>query len=235
MSVIGRPRPHSGFTLIEVLITLTILVFGLLGLAGLIIKGNRAAFEVYQRQQALAIAGQMAERIKANQVKKQTTPTTTPDINKTLADRYVVLAPLAAPIGDPAVSGPWENLQLGSLANCAATTCTRDQLAQYDVAIWEGLLLGVTETATVGARRLGGLINARGCIEGPLGAPAAGEPLTYRVSVAWQGDSPTSVQTASACGDGLGLYQTQNPADPAPVHAATRRLVTLDITLFEPL
>ena len=55
-----------GFTLIEVLVTLVILTFGLLGIAGLMAKGQRASFEAYQRQAALAIANDMAERMRSN-------------------------------------------------------------------------------------------------------------------------------------------------------------------------
>ena len=43
-----------GFTLIEVLVTLVILMFGLLGIAGLMAKGQRASFEAFQRQQESA-------------------------------------------------------------------------------------------------------------------------------------------------------------------------------------
>jgi len=52
----ARRRLASGFTLIEVLVTLVVLMFGLLGTAGLMVRGQRASYEAYQRQQALAIA-----------------------------------------------------------------------------------------------------------------------------------------------------------------------------------
>ena len=60
-----------GFTLIEVLVTLVILMFGLLGIAGLMAKGQRASFEAYQRQAALAIANDMAERSVLVQIQYQ--------------------------------------------------------------------------------------------------------------------------------------------------------------------
>jgi len=55
-----------GFTMLEVLVTLVILMFGLLGLAGLIVKGQKNAFDAYQQQFALSLANDMAEKIKAN-------------------------------------------------------------------------------------------------------------------------------------------------------------------------
>jgi type IV pilus assembly protein PilV len=64
--VISHRKSAVGFTLLEVLVALLILLIGLLGIAGLLIKGQRASYESYQRQQALALAQDMAEKIRAN-------------------------------------------------------------------------------------------------------------------------------------------------------------------------
>ena len=48
-------RSTAGFTMIEVLVTLVIMMIGLLGIAGLMAQGQRASFEAYQRQQALGV------------------------------------------------------------------------------------------------------------------------------------------------------------------------------------
>ena len=66
------------------MITLVIVMFGLLGLAGLMAKGQRASFEAFQRQQALSFATDIAERIRSNHG---------------LAAEYATAAPLAAPLG----------------------------------------------------------------------------------------------------------------------------------------
>ena len=58
-------RRQPGFTMSEVLVTMVILMIGLLGIAGLMAQGQRSSFEAYQRQQALALAGDMAERERA--------------------------------------------------------------------------------------------------------------------------------------------------------------------------
>ncbi|CAG0929774.1 MAG: hypothetical protein EFKGCFLK_01963 [Rhodocyclaceae bacterium] len=219
-----KPIAQRGVSLIEVLVTLVILAFGMLGIAGLIIKGNRAAYEAYQRHQALAIANDMAERIKANQAMLLTGGS-----NVTMLNTYVGLAPVAMPIGDPGNPVLWNALQTATITDCNAATCDRVQLSSFDVALWEGELLGVSETATVGGQRLGGLINARGCIEGPLAAPSP--PNTYRISVAWQGDVPTIAPGASICARDLNIY-----VDAAGnLNDATRRLISLDITVFEPI
>lgn len=55
-----------GSSLVEVLVTLVILAFGLLGVAGLQTKIGAAEMESYQRAQALLALSQMTERITAN-------------------------------------------------------------------------------------------------------------------------------------------------------------------------
>lgn len=60
------PRRLAGFVLMEVLITVVILAFGLLGLAGFQIRSSAVEQEAYQRVQALLLVQDMAERIYAN-------------------------------------------------------------------------------------------------------------------------------------------------------------------------
>ena len=57
---------QAGMTMLEVLITLVILAFGLLGLAGLHLKIQTLDMEAYQRAQAILLLRDMVERIKAN-------------------------------------------------------------------------------------------------------------------------------------------------------------------------
>jgi len=59
-------RKNAGFSMIEVLITIVILMIGLLGLAGLQTKALTAQMEAYQRSQALILLKDMADRINAN-------------------------------------------------------------------------------------------------------------------------------------------------------------------------
>jgi type IV pilus assembly protein PilV len=64
------PRPgytrERGVSLIEVLVTLMILAFGLLGVAGLQAKMSLAEMEAYQRSQAVQALTEMTERMSAN-------------------------------------------------------------------------------------------------------------------------------------------------------------------------
>lgn len=59
-------KHQHGVTLLEVLITLVIVAFGLLGLAGLQSNLQVAQFESYQRAQAILLLSDMTERISAN-------------------------------------------------------------------------------------------------------------------------------------------------------------------------
>jgi len=57
---------QSGFSLIEVLVTIAILMIGLLGLAALQTNATVAEMEAYQRSQALVLVQDLADRIAAN-------------------------------------------------------------------------------------------------------------------------------------------------------------------------
>ena len=196
----ASPRAR-GFTLIEILVSLTLIAVGLLGLAQLILKGQQASFEAYQRQQAISLANDMLEKIKTNRAR---------------AANYAAAAPVATPLGE---GNRFNDLTTGTITDCAeaAATCTPDVLAIYDVAYWDGLLQGSTETFNGGANRAGGATNARGCIEVVVPAVAPSTLATYRVTVAWQGREATVAPVTSACGNGL--YGTET----------RRRVVSFDV------
>jgi type IV pilus assembly protein PilV len=59
-------RSQGGFSMIEVLVTIAILLVGLLGLGGLQTRVATAEFEAYQRAQALVIIQDIMDRMAAN-------------------------------------------------------------------------------------------------------------------------------------------------------------------------
>ena len=59
---------QRGTTMIEVLVTMVILAFGLLGLIGLQGKMQLASFEAYQRAQAVVLLTDMVDRLNANRL-----------------------------------------------------------------------------------------------------------------------------------------------------------------------
>lgn len=63
---VTRRNPVGGFTLIEVLVALVILAVGLLGIAALYVDSLRASRTALLRTQAIAIASDLADRIRAN-------------------------------------------------------------------------------------------------------------------------------------------------------------------------
>ena len=66
MLSVHRPTRARGTSMVEVLVTLVILAFGLLGVAGLQTKVGVAEMESYQRAQALLALSQMTERMSGN-------------------------------------------------------------------------------------------------------------------------------------------------------------------------
>ena len=221
-------KANRGLTLIEVLVTLVVLMLGLLGLSGLIIKASRLNYEAYQRQQALAVASDMAERMRANQ-----SPALASAANLATADVYAKAAPSLLPLGDPSKATMWTGLTNKTVADCAnVATCTPEQIARYDLALWEGQLLGAGRRS--GGDSVGGISNARGCVEGPvadLSLNVAAPANTYRITVAWQGDSPVPVsktqdedlRNVATCAKNLYLTRDRDP----DLDDQYRRLVVL--------
>lgn len=59
-------RGSAGFTLVEVLVALVVLAFGMLALARLLARAGEAEIEAVQRTQAMALAQDMVDRINLN-------------------------------------------------------------------------------------------------------------------------------------------------------------------------
>lgn len=213
---------NRGFTLIEVMVTLVILTFGLLGIAGLMAKGQRIAFEAFQRQQAVALATDMAERIRGNRLLASVCPA------GPACTTYTAGAPVITPLGTGAF---YNDYRTATIKDCATLVCTIQELALYDIALWDGLLNGYSEQQAGTGTRIGGILNALGCIEQssetsatcpPPPAPASLFSRTLRISVAWQGNDDTSAPTGSNCGNGSYGAETK------------RRIVTYDILVQQP-
>lgn len=172
----------AGFSLIEVLVAITIVVVGLLGLAGMQARAQVAEFESYQRAQALVLLYDMVDRVNNNRATASCFAITT-------ASTFY---------GDP--------------ANPVAPACTvsspaNNTIADDSMTAWDKLLQGSAELKGAGEVKVGAMIGARGCVtynaateylDATTGAAISGTG-EYTLAVSWQGMADTFAPTV-ACG-----------------------------------
>ncbi|MBC7620314.1 MAG: type IV pilus modification protein PilV [Candidatus Saccharibacteria bacterium] len=154
-------RRQTGFSMIEVMVSLVVLLVGLLGLVGLIVVSQRAESESYQRSQALLLLQDMVGRINANRRVAACYAITTDTLN-----------------GRPYLGN-------GSTVTpaCGFGTAQANTLATGDLTVWSNLLTGTAESQS--GANLGAMVGARGCVSFDTSAG------NYLVSVAWQGIAAT--------------------------------------------
>lgn len=199
------PRAARGFALIEVMVTVLVISFGLISLAGLQLATKRGGNSSFQRSIALSLANEMLERISTN---------------ATVAGSYTT-----------GLNGPLGAASLGVAppTNCQLARCTPLEMANWDRWNWERRLDGFNITSP-DASAAAGLIEPRGCV---VFTPTdAAEPNTgvVRVIVSWRSltdtvDQATAVDvTCGATGAGTDASRQQvvlnsyivNPEDFAP-------------------
>jgi type IV pilus assembly protein PilV len=181
-----RRRGAHGFTLIEILVTILLLVFGLLGMIGLQARGANIEFESYQRGQALSLAREMASRM-AN-------------------SRSIVAGVLDAAVSSTDGSIYWGNgtgtQNAPAPAACPALPAPPSDLdlAKNEACEWAQALLGVA--AKDGASNVGAMIGARGCVI-RVEPPNNNALADLYVVVVWQalrpGTEPPAGTPASDC------------------------------------
>jgi type IV pilus assembly protein PilV len=67
-------QQEKGFSLIEVLVTMVIISFGLLGIAGVIVNSMKNNQSSYARTQASVLANDIIDRMRANRTTAETAP-----------------------------------------------------------------------------------------------------------------------------------------------------------------
>ena len=163
---------NRGFSLIEILITIVILMVGLLGLAGLQGRALTSQMESYQRSQALILLKDMGDRIGAN---------------RSNAAAYITNASGVTPV--PRGTG----YNGSSLQDCSGMSGSN-----LDLCEWHNALLGSAEVQS-GVGNVGAMVGARGCVY-QFTAPASGVAARYMVAVAWQGLNRTKAPEID-CGE----------------------------------
>lgn len=113
-------RSQLGVSMIEVLVTMVILAFGLLGMAGLQVRLQSSEMESYQRTQALLLLDDMKGRMESNRLQ---------------AALYNGGAPLATPIGADMV--------------CPVVNATSKRV-ELDLKEWCDSMQGAAETTGIG-------------------------------------------------------------------------------------
>ena len=160
-------RTQTGFSLIEILVTLLILTLGLLGLMGMQVMAHQAEMESYQRAQAIVLMSDIVDRINTNRKGATCYAITgaggTPYLGTTGADKYNVG---------------------GYSCPSLATNPAAVNRAGFDLQAVDQMLLGSAERAADNSA-IGAMLGARACI----GFDSASQG--YTVAVAWQGMSKT--------------------------------------------
>ncbi|HET9646331.1 MAG TPA: type IV pilus modification protein PilV [Burkholderiaceae bacterium] len=174
----------DGFTLIEVLISVLILMIGLLGVAGLQGKAVKVEFESYQRAQALTLARDMAGRIAGS--------------------RGIVTAGYL----DGSVSSTDGSVYFGSGSGatdysngagaCVLGGTTALAKAKYEVCQWGLALQGSNEKE--GASNVGAMIGARGCLLSN-DTSLSGALADFYVVVVWQATSAGTEPSGMVSGE----------------------------------
>lgn len=171
---------QSGFSLVELLVTIVVFSVGLLAVAGLQTVSKSANFESLQRTTASNVVYGLLEDMRTN--------------GKGI-DIYLASADLGGGViaDEPA-------------PNCSTmgATCNAAQKAIHDLWFWESVLDGEMETGAEGAA--GGLVQPTICIDGPAGGGAG----IYTVTIVWRGGVSLTDSGLNTCGDGSGKYGAGN-------------------------
>ena len=177
-----KPERQSGFSLVEVLVTLVVTSVALLSSATLQLQSKRSMFDAAQRTTAAHLANDFFSRMRANPTELAT---------------YIPVGT----IGNGTLAAP--------ASNCLdpLVVCTDTQMAIFDLWQWEQHIDGRLEINSQGAAA-GGLMAATACITGPAGGPGASG--YYTVVIAWRGLIDTGNPAINNCGAGTGNYGAGN-------------------------
>lgn len=194
-------KRQAGFTMIEVLVSLLIIVLGLLGLAGLQTRLQQAEFESYQRTQALVLLYDMVDRIQMHRIAANCFRFTT----------------------DAAAGTPYLGTGAAAPTGCAsAGTAADNTAADQALAELDAQLEGAAETK--GGASVGAIVGARGCVNYDAATELAGASGTgiYTVTIAWQGTVDTVAPTVACANNQYGAETRRR------VVSTTFRMAKLD-------
>lgn len=180
----NRVGRNSGFTIVEVLVSIIIFSIGLIGVARLQLVAKQNNYDAVQRVAASSVALDILSRMRSN---------------------HAVLNTYVSNSGSTTIGR--ESITTEPAPNCGSlgNACNEDQLAQHDLWDVEQALDGAAEQDADG-NALGGLTLPTLCITGP----ASGASGVYTVAIAWRGKAELSNPSTSTCGQTTGLYGSSN-------------------------
>lgn len=192
MNCTNRSSVESGFSLIEVLVTMIIILVALLGIVALQTQAHIAELEAHERAQALIFLSDITDQMIAN---RQTASCFAITTNTTAGTPYI---------------GATGTGHLSS-ATCAASTAAYNTLAVNAINSLDGELQGSDET--LNGVPVVPMVGARACISYDSSTEVSGQPGTgiYTITVTWQGMSDIVAPTAN-CADGLYGAETRRRA-----------------------
>ena len=205
-SVPNNKLAQSGFSLLEVLITMLIILIGLFGIAALQGKAQVAELESYQRAQALILLSDIEDRINLNREAATCFNFTTDTAGGTPFIGATGTGHLGAPTCT--ASSAAYNTQVIN------TIMDPDKNNQNDL---DSLLRGATERKAVSSicednpnDCYGALIGARACISydasKEVGSPAVAGTGLYTIAISWQGLADLATPSINCAN---GLYGTE--------------------------
>lgn len=180
-------KPNRGFTLVEVMVSVLIFSIGLIGVARLQVVAKQSNYDAVQRVTATSIAQDLISRMRAN----SSALSTYVENDGALQINY-----------DDANAEP----------TCNAGTCSDEQLAAHDLWDIEQDMIGMTEQDAAD-NPLGGLTMPTLCIsavDADGNVLDDGDSGIYTVAISWRGKAALTNPTRSTCGQGTGLYGTDN-------------------------
>lgn len=176
---------QRGMTMIEVLVSIVVFTFGLLGIAGLLVVGIKSSYSSQQRSSATQVAYDIMDRVRSNNVGANAG-----SYNKSVTDP-------AAPEYTTTQASCVGAIQ----ATSTNTGCTSAQMAQNDLAEWRTSLRAALGNSAAGVVCLDSS-GATGSYNGTTITPACdGLGAIYSVKIYWldeRGQSQTATPTYQA-------------------------------------
>lgn len=192
-----RLRSLAGFAMVETMVTVVVVAFGLLGIAGLVSRSFVAEVEGTQRTQAVLLIQEMVTRIEAN---------------RTNVAAYVT--------GDTGLTGYVTTTTTSGTTTSLVICDPAAALADRDRCEWGRLLAGANER--VDTRNAGVLVGAIGCVH-----EIDAFNRIYSVTIAWQGMSAGPAPIVgnnfppNGCGQGQFGNENQRRVVTMPVRLGT--------------